>query len=140
MDTVSINDEKFTSTEGYREFMKNNPSYGYLKIRAYAAREAVPISGLQVTVSTIIDNTKVIFFEGETDISGTIEKIALPAPTLNLDNSVIPPSTTYEIESIYLPDNSTQIHKVNMYANILVVQNISIVPEISFRKGSSYGC
>lgn len=129
MNTYTINDENFINSSIYREFLKNNPSRGYLNIRAYAASQAVPISGLKVVISTNIDNNKVIFFEGSTNSSGIIGGIALPAPTLNTDNLDAPSRTQYQIEATYIPDNLTRLYTVNMYENVSVIQNINIVPE-----------
>jgi len=130
MNIVNINDENFKNTEMYREFINNNPSEGYLRIRAYAANGAVPISDLKIVVSITIDDTKIIFFEGYTDASGLISKIALPAPLLS-NNLTIPNTTTYDITSTYLPDNVSEIFNVDMYEGICVVQNINIVPKIA---------
>ena len=80
MNIYNINDENFKNTEAYRSFMNDNPVNGYLKIRAYGASGAIPISNLKIVVSKIINNTKIIFFEGTTNESGIIDKITLPTP------------------------------------------------------------
>ena len=51
MDTYNINDSEFVNSDMYKNFINENPGRGYLKIRAYSASQAVPISGLQVVVS-----------------------------------------------------------------------------------------
>ena len=129
MNTYNINDQNFINSETYQNFLRNNPSRGYLNIRAYAASQAVPISGLRIVVSTNIDNNKVVFFEGSTNSSGIIGGIALPAPRLDPNNLDAPNKTSYDIQATYIPDNITQIYKVNMYENVSVIQNINIVPE-----------
>lgn len=129
MNTYNVNDQNFINSEIYQKFLSENTSRGYLNIRAYAANQAIPISGLRVVVSTIIDNNKVIFFEGSTNSSGIIGGISLPAPKLDPNNLDAPNKTTYEIQATYTPDNITQIYKVNMYENVSVIQNINIVPE-----------
>ena len=135
MNTYNINDENLINSEAYQEFLSNNPSRGYLNIRAYAASQAIPISGLKVVVSTNIDNDKVIFFEGSTNASGVIGGISLPAPKLDPNNLDTPNKTTYDIEVTYLPDNLTKIYSVNMYENVSVIQNVSIVPDMNLRLG-----
>ena len=129
MNTYNVNDQSFINSEIYQKFLSENSSRGYLNIRAYAASQAIPISGLRVVVSTTIDNNKVIFFEGSTNSSGIIGGISLPAPKLDPNNLDAPNKTTYEIQATYTPDNITQIYKVNMYENVSVIQNINIVPE-----------
>ncbi len=135
MNTYNINDEAFMKTESYRKFMKENPARGTLRIRAYAASQAIPISGVRIVISTKIDNSNVVFFEGFTNESGVIDGIILPAPKIDLDNLDIPSKTIYDIVATYLPDNVKLLYKVNMYENVFVIQNINIVPDMSAQVG-----
>ena len=138
MNTYNVNDSEFINSTTYQEFIKNNPSRGFLKIRAYAANGALPISGLKVVVTkNINENTNVIFFEGTTNSSGIIDNIALPAPTSSTDNLVIPRMTTYSILATYPPDNVNQSYIVNIYENLSVLQNVVVVP--SMMVGEIYG-
>lgn len=129
MNTYNYIDESFTNTKSYQDFIKENPTEGYLKIRAYAASQAIPISGLNIIVSKIIDNNRVIFFEGATNESGIIERITLPAPRLLESNLDTPNSTEYDITATYTKDNLEKKYIVKVYENLYVIQNISIVPE-----------
>lgn len=131
MNTYYAIDDDFINTEIYQDFIRKNPAKGNLRIRAYAANQAIPISGVNIVISTMAnDNTRIIFFEGATNESGVIEKISLPAPRLNGDNLVAPEKTEYEIEATYNPDNVKAIYKVNIYEDVCVQQNINIVPEL----------
>lgn len=132
MNNIYIDDNDFKNTDEYLNFMGENPVAGYLKIRAYAANQAVPISNLKIVVSKKIGNNNVIFFEGYTDQSGTIEKITLPTKRLNLSNMDVPKSTTYDITAIYQEENDIKTYIVNIYENIYVIQNISVVPNTNF--------
>ncbi len=125
MNTYNINDESFKKTETYINFINNNPGSGYLKIRAYAASQAIPII-LEVTVSKIIDNNRIIFYDGNTNSSGIIEKITLPTPKIDPDNMSAPTSITYEVTAKYNDYINTYV--VNMYENIYVIQTINVVP------------
>lgn len=78
----------------YDDFIKENNRVGYLKILAYRGNQALPESGVRVRISKNIGDDDYIFFEGETDGSGIIDNIALPAP---------PRSTTLEYG---LPDKT----------------------------------
>ena len=95
MDLKYITDESFKNSTLYHSFLNDNPGKGNLRIRAYVANEALPIEGLKISVSTIRDNVKIVFFEGSTDNSGMIETISLPTPELNLDNLEAPNSIIY---------------------------------------------
>ena len=135
MNIYNFNDEGFKNTQIYQNFINDNPGIGYLKIRASAASQAIPISNLKVVVSKTIGNDKIIFFEGTTNSSGVIEKIALPAPKQNTDDLTAPNSTTYDIDAKYEPDNLKDIYKVNIYDNIYVIQRINVVPTLNVSTG-----
>ncbi len=130
MNVYYANDNDFINTDIYRRFIDNNPAKGNLRIRAYAASEAVPIEDVNVIVSTLFENAKIIFYEGKTNKSGIIERISLPAPRLKNDNLVVPEKTEYEIEVLYKPDGIKSLYKVNLYEDVCVMQDINIVPEI----------
>ena len=127
--TYNLNDKDFLNSELYKSFINSNSGVGFLKIRAYAASGAVPISGLSVVVSKDIGGNKVIFFEGATNDSGVIERISLPAPRIDSDNLVSPILTTYDISAVYEGEN--KLYKVNVYDGIYVVQNINLTPNIN---------
>ena len=117
----------------YQSFKKNYPGIGRLKIRAYGANEAIPISGLKIIVSTIYDDKKLIFFDGYTNDSGIVEKIELPTPKYDINDLVVPESIIYIVDAIYKVDNSEQEFNVNMYDGVCVLQNISIIPNVKER-------
>ncbi len=137
MNTYNINDTELNNLLEYQEFMKNNEGVGMLSIRAYGASEAVPIEGMNIEVSTMIDeDTKIIFFNGTTDSSGMIERLRLPAPILGSDNLIAPKWTVYNIKANY--DGEEENFKVNLYDGICVQQIINIVPNTLVR-GFKYG-
>ena len=138
MNTYNINDKNFINSLIYQKFLEDNPGRGYLSIRAYAASQAIPISGLKIVVSTVIDNNKVLFFEGSTNTSGVIEGISLPAPLLKSDLT-IPNKVIYQVEATYPENNLSKVYDVNMYDNISVIQNISVVPNMNIEMGGSNG-
>ena len=129
MNIFNINDINFVNSNLYQSFISKNPKVGFLKIRAYTASEAVPIIGLNVVVSKIIDNNKIIFYEGKTNESGVIEKIVLPAPTLSLDDLNTPTGTTYDISATY--DGIESKYLVNIYEDVYVVQTINVIPKMN---------
>lgn len=118
---MNIND--FMKTSMYSDFINNNPGIGRLKIRAYAASEALPVSGLNIVVSSVVSSVKVVFYEGVTDASGMIPNISLPAPKL-ISNLEIPNTIKYDIEVL----NNNSKFSVNMYDGVCVIQNINFVP------------
>lgn len=136
MNSVNFNDPLFKQTNTYKDFINDNKSNGFLSIRAYAANAAIPISNLSITVYKILDNQKVIFFEGATDNSGIISQISLPTPEVSSNDEEIPASIDYDVEAKY--NNQNLIFNIKMFSKIQVNQNINIVPEIRL-DGSFYG-
>lgn len=110
----------------YQEFLKENPTFGYLSIRVYTASQAVPISNLKIVVQKKINDRDVVFYEGYTNVSGVIEKIPLPAPKLNLDDLKVPVGVTYDIVATYVPENVSEKFTVEIYEGVSVIQNINI--------------
>ena len=136
MNSVNFNDPIFIQSNDYKDYIIQNPDIGYLNIRAYAANSAIPISDMQVEVSKVINNMKVIFFSGATNSSGTIINIALPTPSISSNDMIIPSSIDYDIIAKYNDENL--VFKVQMYSNIQVVQNINVVPNLR-AEGVNYG-
>ena len=129
MNTYNINDNDFINSDLYKSFIKENPSRGSLRIRAYTASGAIPVKGLKVVISTEYNNNNIIFYEGVTNESGLIEKVSLPTPKLITDNLDVPKKTTYNILAIYEPEGLNKDYKVNMYEDVCVVQNINVAPK-----------
>ena len=134
----NINDDNYKKTNAYVSFMNEHPSKGNLRVKASAASGAIPISGVKIVVTTLIENNNVIFYEGETDSSGLIDRISLPAKKLDSNNLEIPDKTVYSIRATYVPDNLSMTFNVNIYEGICVVQNINIVPELRLIEGDTF--
>ena len=112
------------SNEKFKDFLKDNPGYGYLKVRASSASEAMPVSGVNIVVSLNYKDEEIIFFNGKTNESGVIEKIKLPTPVLDENNLVKPSKLIYTIRAEYKDFLNT--YNVSMYEGVCVVQNINI--------------
>jgi len=119
-----MNIDEFKKSSEYPLFIKENSGIGKLKIRAYAASEALPVSGLNIIVSSVVSGMKIIFYSGVTDSSGIIDTLELPCPKL-LSNLEIPKTIKYDIE---VDGGST--FSINMYDGICVVQNINYTGDI----------
>lgn len=128
--------EKTFNASLYKEYLDNNKGTGYLNIRAYAANSALPIEGLDVKVYKVIDNDKVIFFEGLTNNSGVITGINLPAPLINANDEVAPSFQEYTVEATY--NDNKLVFIIRVFNGIQVIQNINVVPNMRL-DGSMYG-
>ena len=139
MNNYNVNDPEFVNSALYQSFLKANAGTGSLNIRAYAANQAIPISDLKIIITYNIQDNNVTFFEGTTNQSGVIENIKLPAPSAQINNLDAPLSMEYQIRAIYEPDNLDRVYKINMYDKVIVIQNISIVPDMSIKAGGFFG-
>ena len=129
MNIYYFDNADFKTTDIYKKFISENPGTGRLKIRATAARGAIPISGVSVVIFKMIDEYKVIFYEGITDQSGMIDCISLPTPNVGMDDLVVPTSASYYLDII---DDANQINEeydIKVYDGICTMQNINVVPK-----------
>lgn len=124
MNIYNVFDPEFKNSSVYQDFLKDNPTVGYLKIRAYAASEAIPISNMQVEISKTIGDNKIIFFNGLTDNSGMIERVTLPTPRLEVSDLNVPNNIEYDIKTTY--NGVDTIYKVIMFEGVCVVQTINV--------------
>lgn len=133
------NDSNLLEDKDYQEFLKENPEYGYLKIRASAANEAIPIKNVDIVVSKKIGNNNVIFYEGKTDESGMINDIKLPSPEKIKSDEEVPKFTEYEILATYEPQNINKRYKVSICCDIVAIQYIRIIPNNNLELRDYYG-
>ena len=125
---MNIYYDEFKNTDAYKTFIGENSGIGRIKIRATAARGALPVSGINVVISKMIEDYDVIFYEGITDESGMISCISLPTPSVNLkDDLTIPPSALYRLN--IKSDNIDKEYDVRVYDGVCTMQNISVVPK-----------
>lgn len=135
MQEFFYNDENLSTDAYFQEFLRDNPGKGYLKIRASAANEAIPITGIKIKVSKIIGDKIIVFYEGVTDSSGMINDIVLPAPAANLDDEVEPRFTDYNLDATGSTQNINLKYSISVCCGITVIQYINITPT----SGELYG-
>ncbi len=130
MNDKYVTDEVLKTDQEFRRFLEENPSIGYLKVRASAAYQALPISGVNVRISKEIGDWNVIFFEGVTDNSGVINNISLPAPSCTKSDLDVPNYTKYRLTATGSNQNVYQVFDFYVYCGITVVQDINVIPKI----------
>ena len=136
---INANDESLNNDVAYQEFLRNNPATSTLKIRASAASQALPVSGVNVVVSKEIGNNNIIFFSGSTDESGMINNIVLPAPKANQNDEVAPTLINYKVKATYAPDNLNKEYNVTLYGGTSAIQYIFLSPNVSLEERENYG-
>lgn len=130
MNIYSIYDNSFLNSNIYKEFIEEHPGKGSLRVRAYSANEALPVEGIKVEISTYYKSNLIIFFQGETNSSGLIDRISLPTTNNNSDNLEIPERTIYQVHVTYEKENLDKEYSVGMYDGICTVQNIVVEPTL----------
>ena len=112
---------------GLSEFLSENPEHGILRIQAFRGDQAIPLPNVHITVYKELDGQTHTFFEGDTDESGLIDGIRLPAPARS--GSTHPgasdPYATYRLAAEhpqFQPLNTT----VDIFQNIKTVQPVQL--------------
>ena len=106
-------------------------STGTLRIRAYTAGGALPVSGAIVRIRGAEENNRNISYSVVTDRDGLTPKVTLPAP--NVDYSLSPdpaesPFAVYDVEitaSGYYPK---RIIGLTVFSGIDSVQLVNLIP------------
>lgn len=116
--------------ETYQEFLDQNKEYGLLKVQAFAARQAIPISGVQVIVSKRFSDMDKIFFEGRTDESGIIDNIKLPTTSKLLSERPqdVLPYAEYDFSAFHEIFNTESANNIQIFQDIKSIQPVRVVP------------
>ncbi len=127
---ISVDDPILSDDQAFQEFIRNNPGRGYLKVRATSANDAIPVAGVEVTVSKKIGNNNVVFFQGQTDNSGMINGIVLATPSKASSDLEAPSFTDYELRAVYEKENFDKVYKISLCCRASVIQYINIIPNV----------
>lgn len=125
-----INFEEFMRTPEYQDFKRDNPDIGTLKVQAFTAYNALPIAGTDIMLSKDIEEYRVVFFRGQTDSSGIIDNIQLPAPKSSIGSIDAPLYTVYDLTAIHVGYESIKQYSIGMFGGIKVIQYVKMTPEI----------
>lgn len=128
MNIISLED--FKKMTEYKTFIQENPDIGYLKVQAFTAYGAVPISEAEILITKDFGNYRVIFFQGYTDSSGIISNIELPAPLTDTQPDVIPSYTIYSLTAIHEGYASIKKYEIAMFGNIKIIQYVKMTPQV----------
>lgn len=125
-----INFEEFMRTPEYQDFKRDNPDIGTLKVQAFTAYNALPIAGTEIMLSKDIEEYRVVFFRGQTDSSGIIDNIQLPAPKSSIGSIDAPLYTVYDLTAIHVGYESIKQYSIGMFGDIKVIQYVKMTPEV----------
>ncbi len=87
-------DLPYESEADFEDFMRENSGKGSVRLQAFRGEQAFPVPGVSARISRRIGDVDYIFFEGETDESGIIDGIELPAPPIENSTEYGKPNKT----------------------------------------------
>ena len=126
-----ISYEEFKNLDLYEDFIKDNPSEGYLKVQVFTAYGAIPVANTSIIITKDIEEYKVVFFRGVTDSSGIISNITLPAPDSSMSVEEVPAYTVYNMTAINEGYEVLKSYSIGMFGGISVIQYVKMIPKIS---------
>lgn len=126
-----ISFEEFKNTDLYDDFIQENSDVGKLKVQAFTAYGAIPVPDTRVIVYKDIEEYRVIFFQGVTDISGIISDINLPAPKMVTSNVETPIYTIYNMTAFNIGYEALKNYTIGMLGGVNVIQYVKMLPEVN---------
>ena len=125
--TYYFDSDEFKRTGMYKNFMNIHDGTGILKVEASTASLAYPLSDVEIEVSKIFGEDKVIFYEGKTNESGIIESIILPTRKISKEIEDVSDIfyTTYDL---FAKDSKYDVEKkydVSIFDDIKVIQPVT---------------
>lgn len=119
--------EEFRNSSIYKTFINNNGGKGILKVEASTPSEAYPLKDVEIIISKMLDNNKVIFFKGVTNDSGIIDGIVLPTKEMNYEVNDISDIfyTTYKLDANLKEYNLNKDYNVTIFDNVKVIQPVT---------------
>ena len=87
---------------------------------------------ISIVVYKDIGNYRVVFYSGETDSSGVISDIMLPAPNAIKDPDTVPPYTIYNMTAIHSRYETIKNYSIGMFGDVRVLQYVKMRQENSY--------
>jgi hypothetical protein len=119
-------------------FLDANPSYGFLRVQVSVAQQAYPVQNATVEISKTFSQAKdkFVFFAAQTDASGIVPRVTLPAPDRDLSAapSALQPYATYDVFVSHPNFTDVYIPNCIVFATIETIQQVRMVPKESCRE------
>lgn len=117
------------------KFLSANPETGALRIETYASDRAFAVPSARVMVFLPLDSGNITLYDGITDISGSSERIVLPAPPRSLSMSpnsgnILP----YSAYTVYIEHPSyvrALFNNVPVFSGIESVQPVQMLAKVA---------
>ena len=111
-------------------FLAANPESGFLRVQVSVAEQAYPVQNASVEISKTFSGQKYVFFSAQTDASGIISRVTLPAPDRDLSSapSALQPYATYDIFISHPDFTDVYVPNCIVFATIETIQQVRMVP------------
>lgn len=107
-------------------------SNGRLRIRAYTAGGALPISGATVRIKGAEEDNRLVAYTLVTDRDGLTQEITLPAPSVEYSLSPDPaeqPYAVYDLEITAPGYYTKRIRGLTIFSGVNSIQLINMIPD-----------
>lgn len=129
------NDEKRRKCRDITAFLNANPDTGTLKVETFASDRAFAVPSARVMVFLPLDSGNVTLYDGITDISGSSERIILPAPPRSLsstpNNGKALPYSTYTVYIEHPSYVRALFSNVPVFSGIESVQPVQMLAKVA---------
>lgn len=117
----------------YEQFLAQNPKTGFLKIQAFTANQAIPLSDVAVIISKKFGDETKIFYEVKTDQNGIADGIILPAPDKDLSEqpSDITPFAVYDVYATHPKYEQQSDLQTQIFDGVKSIQPFNMVPIVT---------
>lgn len=128
-----ISYEEFKNLDLYEDFIRENPDMGNLKVQVFTAYGAIPVADTEILITKDIEEYRVVFFRGNTDSSGIISNISLPAPVTvtSATPDVVPGYTIYDMTAVHAGYETLKTYTIGMFGGVNIIQYVKMIPEIN---------
>lgn len=119
------------TADTFESFRQRNTKSGFLRVQAFAGPQTVPVSSADVLVTRdFLDGTR-RFAAGQTNESGVLDGIILPAPdgSLSQQPGTVLPYALYDVRVSH-PDYRTEI-----YRDVPIFDGIKSIQPVRFQSG-----
>ena len=106
-------------------------SEGKLRIRAYTAGGALPISGARVKISGAEESNNDVHYLLTTDSDGLTVAVTMPAPDASLSQTPYPQASPYAIYDVEISADGYLTKKISglpVFSDIESFQGINMIP------------
>lgn len=128
-------DERRRKCREINNFLTANPETGTLRIETFASDRAFAVPSARLMVFLPLESGNITLYDGITDISGSSERIVLPAPPRSLssspDNGNVLPFSAYTVYIEHPSYVRSLFNNVPVFSGIESVQPVQMLAKVA---------